>query len=257
MTSAPVRPHSIDAVSPSTTLYQDWCGVQIRRMLGESEAIAPIGNSTAKGGYREDLFRQLLEFFLPAGLRTTTGSIFHLFGDAPELQKLQHDIVIYDDAVASPIGYGATNFIQAEAVVGVIEVKSDLTKESLVRVVRRFRVLRESCRVPGTGATMFPRWILAFSSSIGSSSIEDPKSVADDSSDDLAGLCVLGTLSWLNLDSGPLVTKHEDGDRTHLETRRYLGAVVNQAIARSKERRERWPYLPTMYLVPEGFEEGQ
>lgn len=79
------------------------------------------------GMYREKIIRELLAPFLPTRLAISSGFII----TATNNISTQCDIIIYDREHTPVIENGEQRFFPVECVVGVIEVKSKLTKSKL------------------------------------------------------------------------------------------------------------------------------
>lgn len=102
-------------------------------MLAESEALTGVVHPGHKGTCREILLADLLQKFLPSFLSLSTGIIVNSSGESlKEEQSNQTDIIIYDDRILPPfVQKGELGMVPVESVVGIIEVKTTLTKSEL------------------------------------------------------------------------------------------------------------------------------
>lgn len=90
------------------------------------------------GMYREKIIREFLAPFLPTRLAIGSGFII----TASNNISTQCDIIIYDKEYTPVIENGEQRFFPVECVVGVIEVKSKLTKSQLREALRKLALIK-------------------------------------------------------------------------------------------------------------------
>ncbi len=91
------------------------------------------------GTYREKIIRDFLTPFLPGHLAVGSGFII----TAKNNISTQCDIIIYDKEHTPVIENGEQHFFPVESVVGVIEVKSRLTKSTLKEALRKLSEIKK------------------------------------------------------------------------------------------------------------------
>lgn len=91
------------------------------------------------GMYRERIVSDLLKPFLPSRLAIGTGFIITHQNN----QSTQCDLIIYDKENTPVIENGDQRFFPVECVVGVVEVKSKLTKSTLTEALRKLTEIKK------------------------------------------------------------------------------------------------------------------
>lgn len=91
------------------------------------------------GMYRERIVSDLLKPFLPSRLDVGTGFIITHQGK----QSTQCDLIIYDKENTPVIENGDQRFFPVECVVGVVEIKSKLTKSTLTEALQKLSKIKE------------------------------------------------------------------------------------------------------------------
>ena len=113
--------------------YSDYIDLSRQIFVNEEGKLIHPGEF---GTYREKIIKSLLQPFLPSRLDIGSGFII----TAKDNISTQCDIVIYDKASTPVIETEEQRFFPVECVVGVIEVKSKLTKaqlkEALVKLTK-------------------------------------------------------------------------------------------------------------------------
>ena len=104
--------------------YSDYIDLSRQIFVNEEGKLIHPGEF---GTYREKIIKSLLQPFLPSRLDIGSGFII----TAKDNISTQCDIVIYDKASTPVIETEEQRFFPVECVVGVIEVKSNLTKSTL------------------------------------------------------------------------------------------------------------------------------
>lgn len=91
------------------------------------------------GMYRERIVSDLLKPFLPNRLAVGTGFIITHQNN----RSTQCDLIIYDKENTPVIENGEQRFFPVECVVGVVEVKSKLTKTTLTEALRKLSTIKK------------------------------------------------------------------------------------------------------------------
>ena len=91
------------------------------------------------GMYRERIVSDLIKPFLPSRLAVGTGFIITHQNN----QSTQCDLIIYDKENTPVIENGDQRFFPVECVVGVVEVKSKLTKSTLTETLRKLTEIKK------------------------------------------------------------------------------------------------------------------
>lgn len=86
----------------------------------------------ARGGEREEAIRTFLRGRLPDSLSVCSGQATDRFGNMTR----QLDVMIYDSGANPPLVRGQSTLLPAEALLGVVEIKSNLNNRSLVEAIR-------------------------------------------------------------------------------------------------------------------------
>lgn len=98
-------------------------------IIAQASSLGPITNPTLKGELRELLIADMFSRFLVPDFGIGTGQIIN------QKEELSHqiDIIIYDKRILPPfVQYTNLGLYPAEAVIAVIEVKSQLSKEDII-----------------------------------------------------------------------------------------------------------------------------
>ena len=108
-------------------------------IIAQASSLGPITNPTLKGELRELLIVDIFSrFFLFPDFGIGTGQIIN------QKEELSHqiDIIIYDKRILPPfVQYKNLGLYPAEAVIAIIEVKSQLSKENIIKTSKKNRKL--------------------------------------------------------------------------------------------------------------------
>jgi hypothetical protein len=111
----------------------------IKGFITEAKAVKNLDNKTQKGRLIELFTSKILAKFLTNQFGMGTGVIVNLHGD----QSKQIDIIIYDNRILPPfIEEEKVGVYPAECVLGVVEVRSWISKEIIKEYAERARRLR-------------------------------------------------------------------------------------------------------------------
>ena len=101
----------------------------IEGIIAQASSLGPVTNPTLKGELRELLIADLFSRFLVPDFGIGSGQIIN------QKEELSHqiDIIIYDKRILPPfVQYLNLGLYPAEAVIAVIEVKSQLSKSNII-----------------------------------------------------------------------------------------------------------------------------
>ena len=116
--------------------YNDYIDLSRQIFVNEDGTLIHPGEF---GTYREKIIKSLLQPFLPSRLDIGSGFII----TAKDNISTRCDIVIYDKANTPVIETEEQRFFPIECVVGVIEVKSKLTKYTFKEALRKLAKIKE------------------------------------------------------------------------------------------------------------------
>ena len=130
------------------TIFQELIYSKIERFLFEYKNLSrsiflnedgSLAHPGEFGMYRERIVSDLLQPFLPNRLAVGTGFIItHQNG-----KSTQCDLIIYDRQNTPIIENGEQRFFPVECVVGVVEVKSKLTKSTLKEALQKLSTIKQ------------------------------------------------------------------------------------------------------------------
>jgi hypothetical protein len=142
-------------------------GHHLTRVMKQSaEAIGVYRHPTAQGDGREDLVKDFLAERVGTTFGVTKGEIVDSLGSTSRTEQHEHDIIVYDQSVASCLHLmGQRRIVRVESVAVVLEVKSTLNADGVgkfVRDVEHLDLLRRFYQLSDLGLAM---WSLAASPS--------------------------------------------------------------------------------------------
>ena len=108
-------------------------------MIDKIDALSGLDHKLTKGELRELFVSDVLENFLPDQFGIGNGIIINKKG----LQSKQTDIIIFDKRIIPPfLGKQRLGVYPVESVLGVIEVKTRLTKKGLLKADKDLEILK-------------------------------------------------------------------------------------------------------------------
>lgn len=121
------------------TLIQKHSSAIISGLVDRIESLSSMNHNLSKGQLRELFVNEVLSCFLTDQFGIGSGIIINQAG----LQSKQTDILIFDKRVLPPfVSKTSLGVYPIESILGVIEVKTNLTKENILRTERNFEYLR-------------------------------------------------------------------------------------------------------------------
>ena len=106
----------------------------LESIIAQADSLGSVTHPTLKGELRELLIVDLFERFLTQDFGVGSGQIIN------QKEELSHqiDIIIYDKGILPPfIQFRNLGIYPAEAVIAIIEVKSQLTKENIIETSQK------------------------------------------------------------------------------------------------------------------------
>jgi len=203
------------------------------------DASSPLQHKLTKGELRELFVTNILKHFLTSQFDVGTGIIIN----QKEEQSNQTDIVIYDNRILPPfIKEQNIGIYPAESVVGVIEVKSRLTRDTILKSEESSRILNEKIYNPSSSIYGDYHYLRPLCGIIGfygtgtrelKSAGEGKKWLEENIKYNFA-LCLLGKYSWLNLSNTGWSMSSPKGKFE--ETKRFIAVFLDNLRTRSEVR---------------------
>lgn len=195
--------------------------------VSQAESITKLEHSLTKGQIREVFLQGLLKHFLPDYFGVGTGIITNNQAD----QSKQTDIVIYDSRVLPPLLVsGDPNIFPIEAVVGVVEVKSELTLPELRKTENAARhlfdvVFRKNVWLHEARPPLYAVFGLS-GSKIRTLSTETNNWITENIKR-LTLICSVGKFSWGNMGGPNPGWRYGSADSNYKEIRRFIAILID------------------------------
>lgn len=120
-----------------------YLSAMIKAFVEQANALSTIKHKPTKGQLREIFTQNFLKHFLPEYLNIGSGVIINNQGD----QSKETDIIIYDNRLLPAFLFGSDlNIFPIESVVAIVEVKSFLNQQSLVKAEKDAKYLMNKIR---------------------------------------------------------------------------------------------------------------
>lgn len=211
----------------------------IKGLIEETRAIGNLEHDPEKGRLRELFVTRILEKFLTKQFGTGTGVIINQKRE----QSKEMDIVIYDNRILPPfIEEQKVGVYPAECVLGVIQVRSWISKETIREYAESARRLHEGIYNPASSLhpdyyKMKPFYGLVGFFDKGIFNGLSEKDILEwmmNNAKPLFGVCRVGKFSWLNVirpeGSLKMVDEHNE------ETKAFVAVLLDNIRTRSQER---------------------
>ncbi|MCD9517003.1 DUF6602 domain-containing protein [Photobacterium carnosum] len=128
-------------------LYQELLRAKIKGAIEEAKAASAISHNGLKGTVLEILISKLFKPLLPSDISIGTGQILDQYTN--KLSN-QIDIILYDKSILPPILFDSiTGIFPIESVLYVIEVKTTLCRNEIVKAHMSAKTLRNFNYLPG------------------------------------------------------------------------------------------------------------
>ena len=230
----------------STMFVPDFLACSLDRITSMARGFGYVEDEGVKGVLRESLVESFLEPLLMPPYRAGTGVIIDCKGH----QSGQCDIIIWDDSIFRPLymARGAGIFF-VEAVVGVLEIKSTVTRAAYKQAIQRAQQLKNMFILrPSTPEHPNDGWVnepgifpimgmFGFRSDADVSERDRAQSVAEEEGLDLGQylnlVVVPGKQSW---SFSPLRSFEPDPQRPYHEVLMPIAGLVNTLKSVSEKR---------------------
>ena len=215
------------------TIIQNYSTSIISGLFGKIQSLSGLKHNLTKGELRELFVNEVLKSFLTDQFGIGSGIIINQAG----LQSHQNDILIYDNRVLPPfIKQQNIGVFPIESILAVIEVKTKLTKGSLLETESKFKSLRDIICNPkysyyGTQGFIPLCGIIGFYGN-GSKEIKDSDGAKwlNENFKNLFAICLVGKFSWLRT-RGWSICEHDP--QTFEETKRFIAAILDNVRTKS------------------------
>ena len=224
-------------MSKPKNLIKRYSSAIIGGLVSKISASSPLNHRLTKGELRELFVTNILKSFLTKQFDIGTGIIIN----QKEEQSNQTDIIIYDNRILPPfIKEQHIGVYPAESVVGVIEVKSKLDRDSIISSEKSAKRLIETIYNPKAsiyGDYEYIRPLCATIGFYGTGSteirdIEKGKSWLIKNIKHNFAICLIGKFSWMNLQSSGWAKS--DKEDNFEETKRFIAVFLDNLRTRSE-----------------------
>lgn len=195
--------------------------------VSQAESIADLEHKLTKGQIRELFLQGMLRHFLPEYLGVGTGIIINTQGH----QSKQTDIVIYDGRILPPLLVaGDPNIFPIEAVVGAVEVKSQLTLPELRKSEEAARhlfdvVFQENIWLNIARPPLYAVFGLSGSNIRGLSN--ENNDWITENFRKLILICSVGKFSWAKMSGNNPGWRYGSADNNYKEIRRFIAILID------------------------------
>lgn len=211
----------------------------IEGLVKKVEASSPLEHKLTKGELRELFISNILSHFLTKQYDIGTGIIVNQHKE----QSNQTDIIIYDNRILPPfIKEQHIGVYPAESVVGVIEVKSHLTKKEILSSEKSSKRLNETIYNPSSslyGDYHFLRPLCATIGFYGTgvkelNDFEKGKLWLNENIKFNFAFCIVGKWSWMNLQKSGWAKSSTTANFE--ETKRFIAVFIDNLRTWSERR---------------------
>ncbi len=224
----------------SRTLIQIHTSSVISGLIEKINSLAKMKHRLKKGELKELFISDILRSYLSSQFNIGSGIIINQAG----IQSNQTDVIIYDSRILPPfIKEANLGVFPAECVLAKIEVKSRLTKNSILSAQQSAHKLHNEIydseySIYQDMGNYLPLCTLIGFQGIGAKVLANNEEGAvwlDEHAGELNAICFTGKFSWLKItDSG---WRKRDADLiTHEETKRFLAAFLDNIRTLSIKR---------------------
>ena len=221
------------------TIIQKYTTSIISSLSQKIDSLSRMSHNLTKGELRELFVSDLLNHFLADQYGIGSGIIINQAG----LQSKQTDIIIYDKRIIPPfILHQSLGVFPVESVLAVIEVKTNLTKDAILKTEKNFKFLREV--ICSNHYSLYPDiklqplcWLIGFYG-IGKKELRTPNGSVwlTENVKHLMAICLVKKFSWLRT-AGWSISQHDS--TTFEETKRIIAALLDNIRTKSN----RAPYV--------------
>ena len=211
----------------------------IEGLVKKVEASSPLEHKLTKGELRELFISNILSHLLTKQYDIGTGIIVNQHKE----QSNQTDIIIYDNRILPPfIKEQHIGVYPAESVVGVIEVKSHLTKKEILSSEKSSKRLNETIYNPSSSLYGDYHSLRPLCATIGFygtgvkelNDFEKGKSWLNENIKFNFAFCIVGKWSWMNLQKSGWAKSSTTANFE--ETKRFIAVFIDNLRTRSERR---------------------
>jgi hypothetical protein len=215
------------------TVIQKYATAIISGLMEKVKSLSDLKHNLTKGELRELFVNEILSSFLTDQFGIGSGIIINQAG----LQSNQNDIIIYDNRVLPPfIKQQNLGVYPVESVIGVLEVKTTLTRKNLIDTETKFAHLRNDICSPVYSYYLASDYIplcglIGFYGN-GAREIKDHNGAKwlNENFKNLFGICLVGKFSWLRT-NGWSICHHDP--TTFEESKRFIAALLDNIRTKS------------------------
>jgi hypothetical protein len=221
------------------TLIQNYATSLIRGLIEKSDSIKKIKHKSLKGQLRELFISEILESFLTNQFDIGSGTIINQKGD----ESNQTDIIIYDNRILPPfIQQQSLGVYPAESVIATIEIKSNLTKNEILKSESDAKILKEQIYNPMSSTSRdyeIFKPICAILGFYGSGvnqlkNLKEGKSWLRNNIEFLTFIGLINKYSWIKMAATSWTGKLSD--ETNNETKRFIGVLLDNVRTYADKR---------------------
>ncbi|MBN1188006.1 MAG: hypothetical protein JXB49_37370 [Bacteroidales bacterium] len=220
------------------TLIQQYATAIISGFYEKVKSLSRLDHKLTKGELIELFVTEVLSLFLTEQFGIGTGIIINQAGK----QSNQNDIIIYDKRILPPfIKQKNIGVYPVESVLGVIEVKSKLTKTAITETENKFMYLRNN--ICSREYNLYKKdefkplcGLIGFYG-IGSNEIRDPNGVnwLNKNINNQFSICLVGKYTWLKSKIKDWSICYHD-PKTFEETKRFLAVFLDNIRTMSNKK---------------------
>jgi hypothetical protein len=217
------------------TLIQQYATGIVKGLIEQARSLGDLDHGPTKGRLRELFVTNVLKRYLTSQFGVGSGIVVNQKGE----QSREMDIIIYDNRILPPfIREERLGVFPIESVVATIEVKSRMTKSSLLDANESAKQLRKEIASPRasiyTDEHLQPPGLsfVAFKGhDVGD--LKDENSGSDwlkANITDMTMICLVGGFSWIKVERWRLKESNEFAE----ETKRYIGVLLDNIRTQSE-----------------------
>jgi hypothetical protein len=214
---------------PTVKLIKKYSSAIVDGFVKKAEACGALEHELTKGEIRELFVSNVLRLFLSSQFSIGTGIIIN----HKEEQSNQTDIIIYDNRILPPfIKEQHIGIYPAESVIGVIEVKSWLSKTDLTQTEEKMKKLLDVIYHPDGSQYRNLDQFRPLTAVIGLKGVGLGDLERQDSGEEWLKrnikhcffLCLVGYFSWCKLSNGWKLSEKNDN---YEETKRFIAVFLD------------------------------
>ena len=219
------------AIIMTNTIITNYVSAVVAGLLKKVDTLRELEHQPTNSTINEIFVSELFEEFLPSQLGTGSGIIVNSKGS----QSRETDVIIYDNRTMRPfLRQGGKSLFPVESVLATIEVKTSLTLAHIREFEENAKHLCESIWTYGDSIFRPTCFLFAFSGSVPTDLHDETegKRWLEQNAQYLAGICLVGTCSWMLMAKMDKMDKVEwvgklDGFETYEEVKRFPAVIID------------------------------